>query len=71
VARDYCGNLQTSVTEKLDLVNKLVTADTSDQSGGYVEKCQSYLGEDPNNQWFDPLITSDIVTVNDLCEAFR
>lgn len=52
------------------MVNKLITADTKDENG-YIGKCTAYIGEDPNNQWFDPLITSDVVTTNDLCEAFR
>lgn len=70
IARDYCANLETSVSEKLDMVNKLISADTSDQ-GQYVERCNAFVGEDPANQWFDPLITSDVVTTSDLCEAFR
>eukprot|EP00347_Sterkiella_histriomuscorum_P023738 403333557 len=67
-AEDYCNNLESTVSSKLQIVNRLRTIDPNDAQ--FTDACLDSLNKS-ENKWFDPIIPSDIITYGDMCQGFR
>ena len=63
-AADYCSSLQSTITNKLLILNKLSTYDPQDAT--FPKACVDALSKN-ENKWFDPVIPSDIITYGDMC----
>ena len=66
-ANDYCKNLETTITNKMRLINAI---SVSNLSLDFDNVCVTEINK-VDNKWFDPIIPNSLISYGDMCSGLK